>query len=183
MAPRQVVVRPKGPFSLALSARLVGDATRRVDDRGVLTAVVPGANGPVVARAWQQPDGPLVLCAPDDDALERLRFVLALDFDHSPFLRLAAEDPLLRRASLGLQGLRPLRTATVAHALLRAFCGQLIESSRARAIERRIIRDVTPALGGGRLHAPPTAACLTRRSPAELRRTGLHARRGAALVR
>jgi 3-methyladenine DNA glycosylase/8-oxoguanine DNA glycosylase len=183
MALRQVVVRPKGPFSLALSARLVGDATRRMDDRGVLTAVVPGENGPVLAQAWQQPDGPVVLRAPDDAALDRLRFVLAIDADHSPFLRIAAEDALLRRASLRLQGLRPLRTATVAQALLRAFCGQLIESSRARAIERRIIREVTPAVGGGGLHAAPTGACLTRRSPAELRRSGLHARRGAALVR
>jgi 3-methyladenine DNA glycosylase/8-oxoguanine DNA glycosylase len=35
----------------------------------------------------------------------------------------------------------------------------------------------------GRLHAPPTAAALGALAPAELRRLGLHARRGATLVR
>jgi 3-methyladenine DNA glycosylase/8-oxoguanine DNA glycosylase len=70
---------------------------------------------------------------------------------------------------------------TVAHALLRALCGQLIESKQARAIERRIVRTVMPAHGG--LHAPPTSAALGALAPAELRRLGLHARRGATLVR
>ena len=35
----EIVVRPRGPYSLALSARLVGDTTRRVRD-GIVTAVV-----------------------------------------------------------------------------------------------------------------------------------------------
>jgi 3-methyladenine DNA glycosylase/8-oxoguanine DNA glycosylase len=39
-----------------------------------------------------------------------------------------------------------------------------------------------PEHGGG-LHAPPTAAALGALAPAELRRLGLHARRGATLVR
>jgi 3-methyladenine DNA glycosylase/8-oxoguanine DNA glycosylase len=113
-----------------------------------------------------------------------MRFVLALDDDHSEFLRVAASDPLLSTASRRLRGLRPLRTATVAHALLRAFCGQLILSSDARAIERRIVRAVAPPADDRlRLHAPPTGTCFARRSPAELRRLGLHARRSAALVR
>jgi 3-methyladenine DNA glycosylase/8-oxoguanine DNA glycosylase len=71
----------------------------------------------------------------------------------------------------------------VAHALLRAFCGQLIDSRRARAIEWSVLRAATPALTGDGLHAPPTAACLARLAPARLRERGLHARRGAALVR
>ena len=47
-----------------------------------------------------------------------------------------------------------MRTGTVAQSLLRAVAGQLIQASRARQIERSIIRSVTPELGG--LHAPPT---------------------------
>ena len=53
--------------------------------------------------------------------------MLALDDDHTEFLRRFADDPLLGRASKHLRGLRPVRTATVAQALLRAVCGQLID--------------------------------------------------------
>jgi 3-methyladenine DNA glycosylase/8-oxoguanine DNA glycosylase len=94
---------------------------------------------------------------------------------------LCERDPLLRRAALHLRGLRPLRVPTVAHALLRALCGQLITAREARAIERRIVRATTPALEG--LHASPTCQGLGRSSPAALRRLGLHARRSATLVR
>jgi 3-methyladenine DNA glycosylase/8-oxoguanine DNA glycosylase len=110
-----------------------------------------------------------------------LRFVLAVDDDHSEFLRRFRADPMLGPATRTLAGLRPIRVATVAQSLLRALCGQLIETKRARFLERRIVRTVMPAHGS--LHEPPTAAALARLSPAELRRLGLHARRGATLVR
>jgi AraC family transcriptional regulator of adaptative response / DNA-3-methyladenine glycosylase II len=119
--------------------------------------------------------------AETEEGLERLRFVLALDDDHTEFLRRFADDALLREAVRRLRGLRQLRVATVAQALLRALCGQLIESHRARSLERTIVRAATPRLG--HLHAPPSCADLGRLSPADLRRLGLHARRGAALVR
>jgi 3-methyladenine DNA glycosylase/8-oxoguanine DNA glycosylase len=88
---------------------------------------------------------------------------------------------MIGEATRRFRGLRPLRTATVAQSLLRAVSGQLILASRARQIERTVIRAATPSLGG--LHAAPTAADLGRFSPAELERLGLGARRGAALVR
>jgi 3-methyladenine DNA glycosylase/8-oxoguanine DNA glycosylase len=71
----------------------------------------------------------------------------------------------------------------VAQALLRALCGQLIQSRQARALEWAIVRATSPALTADSLHAPPTETCLARLSPAQLRARGLHARRGAALVR
>jgi DNA-3-methyladenine glycosylase II len=80
-----------------------------------------------------------------------------------------------------MRGLRPIRLATVAQALLRALCGQLILASEARAMERRIIRAATERRDG--LSVPPTTADLSRFSPAQLRRLGLHARRGATLSR
>jgi 3-methyladenine DNA glycosylase/8-oxoguanine DNA glycosylase len=171
-------VSPRGPYSLALSARLAGDATRTFRD-GLLRAVVSEDE---VAEAWQLPDGRVCIRAASDEGVERMRWLLALDDDHSEFLRQVRDDPLLGRASLELRGLRPLRTATVAQALLRAFCGQLIESRRARSLERRIVRALTPEVADG-LHAAPTAAGLASMSPAELRALGLHARRAAALVR
>jgi 3-methyladenine DNA glycosylase/8-oxoguanine DNA glycosylase len=172
---REILVRPRGPYSLALSARLAGDATRTFRD-GVLRANLGREHG----TAWQSPDGRVTLRAETEDGLATLRFVLALDDDHTPFLRACADDPLLRRAVRELRGLRPVRVVTVVHALLRALCGQLIESSRARALERRI---VFATAAGGALRAPPTAESLGRLSAAELRALGLHARRSATLLR
>ena len=172
-------VRPRGPFSLRLSVRLVGDATRTKAEGPLLAALASGG----VGRAWQQPDGVIQLRAPDERGLDELRFVLALDDDHSEFLERFREDPLLGRALPHLRGLRPVRVATVTQALLRAVCGQLIQAKRAREIERSVIRASTPSIDGTRLHAPPTPAAFCRISPAQLRRLGLGARRGATLVR
>ena len=58
------------------------------------------------------------------------------------FLRAVRDDPMLGRASRALRGLRPVRVATVAQALLRAYCGQLIEAKRARRLEQTIIRSI-----------------------------------------
>ena len=175
-----VVVRPKGSYSLALTARHASDATRVFHD-GALEALVPAGAGVGHAAARQFPDGSLRLVADSEESLEALRFALAIEADHSEFLRRFRDDAMLGRATRMLAGLRPLRTPTVAQALLRALCGQLIESKRARHLERRIVRAVMPAQG--RLHAPPTAAVLGALAPAELRRLGLHGRRGATLVR
>jgi 3-methyladenine DNA glycosylase/8-oxoguanine DNA glycosylase len=172
-------VRPRGPFSLRLSARLAGNATRTTAGGPLVAALAAGGIG----RAWQQPDGVVQLRAPDQAGLDELRFVLALDDDHSEFLTRYRDDPLLGRALPRLRGFRPLRLSTITHALLRAVAGQLITARRAREIERTVIRAATPQLPGTFLHAPPTPATFSRFAPAELRRLGLGARRGATLVR
>ncbi|HJU35788.1 MAG TPA: hypothetical protein VJ716_00020 [Gaiellaceae bacterium] len=173
----EIVVRPRGPYSLALSARLAGDATRRVRE-GLVTARCCGA----VAHAWQSRDGTVTIRSESLAAAEKLRWVLGLDDDHSEFLRRVADDPLLGRAAKHLRGLRPLRTATVAQALLRAVCGQLIDSKTARSLERRVIRALAPRADNGCCE-PPSTATLAAVAPFELRRLGLHERRGAAVVR
>jgi 3-methyladenine DNA glycosylase/8-oxoguanine DNA glycosylase len=175
-----VVVRPRGPYSLALTARRSGDATRRFRD-GVLDALVPVASGAERAAAAQLPDGSVRIVATSEQSLDAMRFVLALDADHGEFLCRFRSDPMIGPATRRLSGLRQIRVPTVAHALLRALCGQLIEARRARSIEMGIVKATMPATGG--LHAPPTAAALGALAPAELRRLGLHARRGATLVR
>ena len=169
-------VRPHGPYSLAISARGASDATRRFRD-GVLNAAVPGGRG----VAWQRPDGTICLRATSEPALDEVRFCLGIDDDHTPFVLRFQRDPLIGTAVRRLRGLRPVRLATVAQALLRALCGQLILAGEARAMERRIIRAATQHRDG--LSVPPTTADLARFSPAELRRLGLHARRGATLAR
>ncbi len=170
-------LRPRGPYSLALSARVAGDATRTFRE-GILDAELSGGR----AVAWQHPDGRITLRAETEQAFDELRFCLGIDDDHTPFVLRFQRDPFIGSAVRRLRGLRPLRTATVAHALLRALCGQLILASEARAMERRIIRAATEHRREWR-HAPPTTADLARFSPAELRALGLHARRGATLAR
>jgi 3-methyladenine DNA glycosylase/8-oxoguanine DNA glycosylase len=168
---------PRGPYSLAFSARLSSDATRTFRD-GVFTAALDGE----VVRAWQSPDGGITVRAHSDAGIERLRWILALDDDHSEFLRAVRDDVFLGPASRALRGLRPLRVSTVAQALLRAFCGQLIEAKRARRLEQTVIRTICAPVADG-LHAAPTTRDLAALAPSQLRGLGLHARRAAALVR
>jgi DNA-3-methyladenine glycosylase II len=173
-------LRARGPYSLRLSTRLGSDATRIVR-RGVLRAVYEIDGRLEIAEARQLPDGAVVVQAEGEAAVERVRFTLGLADDHSEFVARFSRDPFLGGTIRRLQGLRPLRCATVTQALLRALCGQLITARRAREIERRIVRDATPSLDG--LHAAPTPATFARFAPAELRRLGLGMPRASALVR
>ena len=175
----EISVRPRGPYSLALSARLAGDATRRVRE-GLVTARCGGGE----ARAFQSQDGTVTIRSESATAAEKLRWMLALDDDHSEFLLRFAGDPLLGRATKHLRGFRPVRTATVAQALLRAVCGQLIDSKTARSLERSVIRALqSREVAATGLSEPPTTSTLAAAAPFELRRLGLHERRGAAVVR
>lgn len=176
------VARPAGPFTLALCTKHASDATRRLRD-GTLTTTLRVGTRVEVGSAHQLVDGRVVLRAETEEGFERLRFLLALDADHSEFLRRFARDPLIGETTRCFQGMRQLRLPTVAQTLLRAFCGQLIESGRARQLEVRIVRAATPRVQGTDLHEPPTSATFAGFAPARLRQLGLHARRAAALVR
>jgi 3-methyladenine DNA glycosylase/8-oxoguanine DNA glycosylase len=176
------VVRPTGPYTLALCTRHAGDATRHLRD-GTLTTTLRVGERVEVGSASQTVDGRVVLRAESEEGIERLRFVLALDADHTEFLRKFARDPLIGEATSKFQGMRQLRLPTVAHTLLRAFCGQLIESRRARHLEYILVRAIEPRVAGTDLHASPSCKSIARFAPVRLRQLGLHASRAAALVR
>jgi 3-methyladenine DNA glycosylase/8-oxoguanine DNA glycosylase len=177
----ELAVAPRGPYSLSFSARLSSDATRTFRD-GLFTQVLDVDGRVEVARAWQAPHGTVTIAAESAAGAERLRWILALDDDHSDFLRLVRNDAMLGPASRALRGLRPVRVPTVAQALLRAFCGQLIEAKVARRLEQTIVRRLCVA-GPERLHVSPTTQDLGAVAPMQLRALGLHTRRAAALVR
>lgn len=158
----EAVIEPRGPYRLRHMAR-----------SGTWTGALPGGGS---ATAWQRPDGAVVVRAPDAEGVDRARFMLALDDDTGPFHERFARDPLVGASARALVGYRPLRVATVAHALLRAMCGQLIEARRARALEHRI----TAACGA---RAVVTQGDLRRFAPVELRRLGLAQHRATALTR
>lgn len=173
----ETTIRPQGPYSLALSARRANDTTRRFGN-GVLTCLL--ADGERVS-ARQLPDGALVLRTETERGLEQLRFVLGADDDHTPFLERFRDDVLLAGPIRHLKGLRPIRTATVTHALMRAIVSQLITSREARAIEWRLIHATTKSVDG--LQAPPLPHHFGQFAPAELYRFGLPARKATPLVR
>jgi 3-methyladenine DNA glycosylase/8-oxoguanine DNA glycosylase len=152
---------PHGPYDL-----------RRMRRDGLWRAPLPGGEEAV---AWQRHDGGVRVRATSEAALGRARFMLALESDHSEFARRFKRDRLLGPSLRAFHGLRPLRKATVAHALLRAACGQLVAGQEGRRIEARILR-----LAGTRA---PTAAELARLSPAQLRARGLATHRASALLR
>lgn len=157
----ETTIAPRGPYRLALQAAA-----------GRWTAPLPRGDA---ASACQLPDGRVRIRAGTEAGLDAARFMLALDDDTAEFHRRFARDPLLGPSARALVGYRPLRRATVAHAALRAACGQLVESRRARAVERSILGLVDEQV--------PTREALGRLSPAELRRAGLATHRASALVR
>ncbi len=178
----ETVLRPRRPYSLAGSAGRP-DPTRRFHG-GVLDMALATPQGPAQIRVWQRRDGDLVarIGAPDPGAaLDALRFVLATGDDHTPFLRLAAGDPLLAAVVRRRTGVRPARLGTVAHALIRALCGQLITAREAMRIEWRLLAAICPP--AGELRRPPEASDIARLSAARAERAGLSPRRAAALVR
>jgi 3-methyladenine DNA glycosylase/8-oxoguanine DNA glycosylase len=156
------VVTPVGPYRLRLM-------TRGGSWRGAL----PGKRA---ATAWQLPDGRVVVRAPDEASLVTARFMLALDDDTGEFHDRFSRDPLVGPSARALVGYRPLRLATVTHAVARALCGQLIEARRARAIERALVR----ACGDDDV---VTQESLRRLPPVTLRRLGLAQHRATVLAR
>jgi len=152
---------PRGPYRLGLMTA-----------GAEWSATLPGGRR---ATARQRPDGAVVVRAMDAEAIEHARFMLALDDDTGAFHDRFRRDPLLGPSVRALHGWRPLRLATVAHAALRAVCGQLIESRRARSIERAVLRRL-------RTRAP-TQGAIAALAPAELARCGLSSGRGTTLSR
>jgi 3-methyladenine DNA glycosylase/8-oxoguanine DNA glycosylase len=181
--PLETTITPVQPYSLALSARMKSDATRFLRD-GVLAVVYEAGEAPALARVVQKPDGKLdtFIESPEpEEAVAKLRFILAADDDHGEFLHRFRDDALIGNAVKTLRGMRPIRTATVVHSLLKAVCGQLIDSRSARLLEARVVRLACPEHEGLRL--PPTRETFQRFTRAELARHGLISRKGSALLR
>src|ERR1044072_8260414 len=106
------------------------DATRYYRD-GVLTVAFEHEAEAHVARTWQRTDGALEgrIDGPyARPAVEPVRFMLAADDDHSPFVDEFRGDPLLGPVLGRVRGLRPLHVAAVTHALVKAGCGPLIQA-------------------------------------------------------
>ena len=113
-----------------------------------------------VARAWQSPDGTVTIRSEPSPPPRSSAGCSRSTTTTPSSCGGSRNDPLLGRATVHLRGLRPVRTATVAQALLRAVCGQLIDAKTARGSERRVIRALRAAYGGTGLCEPPSTAAL-----------------------
>jgi 3-methyladenine DNA glycosylase/8-oxoguanine DNA glycosylase len=205
VSPLELEVRPASPYALP----------RGSDDRtlwiqgGVATRLLHVGASPVLVRAWQPGPERVVLraeavdpgrvtlpLAPEPDpapagaaelelALERMRFVLGVDYDLGEFHRRFRGDrligPLIRR----MPSFRPRRRVWLWEALSAAVVGQLIEAQRAITIERRIVGRWGPRIGEGQgaLRDVPPPAVIAGRAPAELAAMDLAPNRAAALRR
>jgi DNA-3-methyladenine glycosylase II len=197
-------VRPASPYRLPRGS---DDRTLRVEG-GIATRLLHVEASPVLVRAWQQAADRVVLRAEPVDpgavvvpiaavasepagpaqlrlALERMRFVLGVDYDLGEFHRRFRRDPLVGPLIRHLSGFRPRRRVWPWEALAAAVVGQLIEAQRAVTIERRIVGRWGPRVGEGRetLRDVPTATMIAGRAPAELAAMDLAPNRAAALRR
>lgn len=177
-------VRPRPPYELRLSAGGSAGGTRRWHGSVLVMALsTPAGAGRAAVR--QRHDGLLDVAvdAPDAaSALDAVRFMLAVDDDHSAFLRMARRDARMAPVSVRRAGYRPARRGTVAQSLLTAACGQLVSGAEAARMERAIVRMVsTPGADG--LCTPPSCADVAALSPARMVSAGLAARRAGAVHR
>ena len=205
MTALETEVRPPAPYRLPRGS---DDRTLRISG-GVATRLLHVGGAPVLARAWQRRDGIVALRAEAVDpaavarrrahaepplaagpeelevAVERMRFVLALDQDLGEFHRQFRRDPLIGPLIRRMPSFRPRRRVWPWEALAAAVVGQLIEARRAVTIERRIVGRWGAGLGEGRgaLRDVPGAVTIAGRAPAEVESMDLSPSRALALWR
>jgi 3-methyladenine DNA glycosylase/8-oxoguanine DNA glycosylase len=213
-------VLPRWPFRLRLSGG--GDGVVR-SRGGVLDRLMHVGKSPVRLRGWRTRDGYVHLRAESIDpaqvdhpiaiegesdaeetraaaegelgiAIERMRFAIAVEDDMGEFFRTFKRDPLLGPTIHHKPWVRPRRRPWPWEALCWAITAQLIESSRAAKIQRRMVRrwaptylppeDQATARKGDPwpLRDVPSAAVIAGRAPAELASMDLSEGRAVAMV-
>jgi 3-methyladenine DNA glycosylase/8-oxoguanine DNA glycosylase len=199
--PLEVEVRPPWPYRLR--TRLGGDGVAR--RRGsVVSRLLATPDGRVVVHAWQPQSERVVFRAGPADAdrpagrealelaIDRMRFAVAVDEDMSEFARTFRGDPLIGEIIHHRPWHRPRRRPWPWEALAWAVTEQLIESSRAGEIQRRVVRRwgdrLQPAddgawIGPGPLRDVPSPEAVAGIAPAELAAFDLAPSRAIALIR
>ncbi len=175
---------PVGAYRLPGAGR-DGVLVRR---EGTLVRAVEADGETALVRAWAaggcvrlRAEAPTRASA--SAAIDRMRFALGTDHDLRAFHRRFRRDPLVGEVIRRCPWLRPRRRPEPFEALAWAVCEQLIDSTRAAAIERSIVRRLGARSACGAYRQPPTAARLAAASPAELDACGLAPHRSIALIR
>ena len=160
--------------------------------RGIVTRLLHVDGVPIVVRAAQRRDGQVRLRAEGERtecrrvAIQRMRFALGVTDDYRPLYDRFRSDPLLGPAIRRRPWHRPRRRPWPWEALAWAITKQLIESSRAAQIQRRMVfRWGSRARGphGAELRDVPSPELLAGCAPAELAALDLAPARALALIR
>jgi len=160
--------------------------------RGTIARLLHIDGRPAIVRAAQRRDGAVVLRAGAERAMdrelaiERMRFALGVDDDYRAFFERFRSDRLLGAAIRRLPWHRPRRRPFAWEALAWAITKQLIESSRAAEIQRRIVYRwglTHRSADGLTLRDVPGPDCVSGLAPAELAGCDLSPGRSLALVR
>jgi 3-methyladenine DNA glycosylase/8-oxoguanine DNA glycosylase len=195
-APRALEIEVRPPWPYRLPARGGADGVMRARG-GIVKRLLHVDGEPVVVAAWRRADGEFAFRAarsesadpdrePLERAIERMRFALGVDDDYSELYARFKLDPLLGPAIRRRPWHRPARRPLAWEALAWSVTKQLIESTRAAEIERRIVRRWGPRVEDpriGLLRDVPSAELIAGRAPAELTGMDLSAGRSLALIR
>jgi 3-methyladenine DNA glycosylase/8-oxoguanine DNA glycosylase len=185
----EVEVRPPWPYRLQRSGG--GDAVMRVR-RGAIARLLHVEGRPAIVRAAQRRDGTVFLRAGAESAadrelaIDRMRFALGVDDDYRPFFERFRSDRLLGAAIRRMPWHRLRRRPFAWEALAWAITKQLIESSRAAEIQRRIVYRwgrTHQSADGLTLRDVPGPERVASLAPAELAACDLSPGRALAMVR
>ena len=182
----RVEVRPRGVFALPLRNGL--DGLTRVRG-GVLHRLLHLGEVPVLVRVAQPSRDRVVFGARASDSaaaewgIERMRLALGIDQDIEPFYERFRFDPLIGPSVRSIPGLRVGGKPEPFEALAWAISEQLIEFSRAAAIQRRLIARFGRRCAVTGMRDSPTATVLAAQAPALLQSLDLSGGRAVALVR
>jgi len=172
-------VRPRWPSEPPRSAgpggllRIRGDVVSRAMRSGALAQAAWRGDEVLLRASAASPEAA-------EDALRRMRFVLALDDDLAPFHFAFRRDPLLGRALKARPRLRVLRKPEPFEALMYAICEQLIDTQAAGNIVWALTRELGRRHASGAWMAPEPDALD---NPPALIRAGLAPTRARTLAR
>jgi 3-methyladenine DNA glycosylase/8-oxoguanine DNA glycosylase len=148
-----------------------------------------------VVRAWQRRDGRVALQAVTpapgcrdhlETAIDRVRFALGVDDDYRELYDAFRSDRLLGAAIRRHRHHRPRRRPWAWEVLAWSIVKQLIESSRAAQIQRRMVvrwGRLCEGPDGATLRDVPAPELIAGRAPAELAAMDLAPARALALIR
>ncbi|MDX6666375.1 MAG: hypothetical protein QOG68_2581 [Solirubrobacteraceae bacterium] len=156
---------------------------------GVLERLLHVEGRPAIVRAAQPAPDRVVIGAwagdaeTGEEAIARMRFALGVDDDLRPFYERFRFDPLIGPSVRARPQLRVFRRPEPFEALAWAVTEQLIEFSRAAAIQRAMVRALGPRCPHTGLRDVPSAATIAGAAPALLESMDLKGSRALALIR
>ncbi len=188
-------IRPRPPFRLDLTVWALRRRAHNVVDRfddGVWRRIVVIGRSPVAlavtqTRRGSRPEIEVRISAARPPAVKAevaaiVTRMLGLEVDLSDFYRLARGDARLRELSERLQGMKPVRYATIFEAFANAIACQLVSLSAGMHVLNRLAEAFGVREANGAMRSFPAAVAVARSNPDALRTLGLSRQKGEYLI-